>query len=168
MPALKENWLCEGGKRKKPRLVRGFSIRSMEYLISLTALGIAAYTDWKTLTIPLWLFPAAAALCTILRLSFGGGPGMPELLLAAAILGISFLLLALRHGCGGDLLMAACLGWCLGYPAVWAVLLSSLIFLPLVLYFRKKGQREAPYAPALFLSLSIITGTAILMGGFKV
>lgn len=118
----------------------------------LTALFYAAYTDFKSRKIPIWLFPATLILCTASYIYSGDS-------LVGHILGGLVMLVATFIGCllgklgGADLIMLTVVGYGLG--VYWLPIFSFLMICIGILFLLITKKKEYAIAPIVLLSYLI-------------
>ena len=134
-------------------------------ILLFAALGIATYTDIKTMTIPGVLFPVTAVITLIYYISHK--VPLAEPLAGAALAAIAYFCLALWfNGGGGDILMMSACGLIYGKYTDRLIILASLCFL-IEYGIARIGhieQTELPFAPAVWVAhtvLSIMARTAL-------
>lgn len=140
----------------------------LTYVLLLIAVYVAAFTDLRTKTIPIWLFPTAGILVLILRL-FYVFDGWIDCIVASIIMGVVYFLSAMFfHGGGGDIIMMSVIGWCVGFEmSVNIALVSNIVFLLIILLRSKKWKKSwktmtLPYAPSVAIGVCVILAFTIV------
>lgn len=123
------------------------------YLILLISLLIASYTDLKTKTIPLWLFPFTAVIdCGMLLYSgqfeFWNMTGFACMMLPTFILAMT------GNFGGGDILMFSVIGAILGEYIFQYALILAVVSTVFFIITRLKNK-EYPIAPFALISYII-------------
>ena len=135
------------------------------YLSAIIALIIGSYTDIKSRTIPIYLFPATAIVNTTLVVSFSIKFNFIYSLLGALLCLIAYFSVVFFGGGGTDIIMMTCLGWMFGVKMIICVVfVTTLIYaIGLVVnHFIKKEpllSLTLPYVPFVlagtFISICI-------------
>ena len=127
--------------------------------ILLVSLLVAAYTDYKTRTIPIWLFPLTVLLYSIQVVWTGGYIGT-ENILGFLCMFLPTLLLSINGKMGGgDVLMLSAIGFLLGYKLtvyVFIVSVISTLYFIIILKFKKKECPLAPFALVAYILFLIL------------
>ena len=134
-------------------------------IIILLALFIATYTDTKTKTIPLFLFPSVSLLGVIYLLSQQNYEIKLSILFALFTF-ISYLILALFfNGGGGDVVMMTSLAFLLGKEILYIMFIGHTILciVSFICYMRTKKKETLPFAPFVLVAYILY-----LIGGFFV
>lgn len=134
-------------------------------IIILLALFIATYTDTKTKTIPVFLFPSVLVL-GVLCLIHNGNLNLLSSFIFGIFAFISYLVLALFfHGGGGDVIMMTSLAFLLGKEILYIMFIGHTILciVSLVRYIRTKKKETLPFTPFVLVAYIIY-----LIGGFFV
>lgn len=135
----------------------------MIVFIILVSLFIATYTDIKTKTIPVFLFPAIS-LIGVIYLSYQRNYDVKSSFLFALFTFISYLILALFfNGGGGDIIMMTSLALLFNKEILYVILISHTIMciVSFVLYVKRKKKETLPFAPFVLVAYIIY-----LIGGF--
>ncbi|WP_235811169.1 prepilin peptidase [Syntrophomonas wolfei] len=139
------------------------SPREIDMLLCAIPLLWAALMDWKKRIIPDWTW--------ISILLIGGVSAFllpyptPAQRIAGFLLpGICLLLLAVKYGGvgGGDVKLAAALGFCFGLNALAAILFFALP--PACVYAKATRQRSVPLAVFLCIGFFIYAGVLFIYG----
>lgn len=126
----------------------------MVYLIFLIPLLIAVYTDTKTMTIPIWLFPSSTLAVGFLlyyqhNLDRGNFMGL-------IFLGIITFAMAITGILGGaDVIMFAAIGFIMSYDTLTYLVILTLIC-TIFWIFNNNAKKEYPMAPFI-LTAYILT-----------
>lgn len=117
----------------------------------LIPLIVAAITDLKTRTIPLWLFPATLFfyIYETQKVSY------IENLIALIVVGMMFTLLAVFFSAGGgDIIEMSVVAFVLGLNDTLLLCLyaSSILYLWLIL----KKEKQVPFAPFVLMSYLLL------------
>ena len=126
----------------------------MVYLIFLIPLLIAVYTDTKTMTIPIWLFPSSTLVAGFLlyyqhNLDRGNFMGL-------IFLGIITFAMAITGILGGaDVIMFAAIGFIMSYDTLTYLVILTLIC-TIFWIFNNNAKKEYPMAPFI-LTAYILT-----------
>lgn len=123
------------------------------YLILLISLLVAGYTDLKSRTIPLWLFPSTAVISCGMLIYFKQF-GYWNLIGFVCMLIPTFALAVTGNFGGGDILMFASVGVILGEYIVLYVLILAVISTVFFIIMRLKNK-EYPIAPFALISYII-------------
>lgn len=123
------------------------------YLILLISLLIADYSDLKTRTVPLWLFPITAVVCCGIliyfkQFGFWNMTGLVCMMLPTFILAMT------GNFGGGDILMFSAIGIILGEHIVQYVLILAIVSTAFFLMTKLKNK-EYPIAPFTLVSYII-------------
>lgn len=135
--------------------------------IVAVAFVIASYTDIKSRKIPVWLFPTATVIVTVIR--FIGNEYNIFAMIAGFMLffWIFFLGAVFAKGGGGDAIMMGCVGAMI-YPlnTIYVFILSGAVYMlcGIVLVIIKKNKNKlrkmtfpyAPFAGVGFVALNIL------------
>lgn len=137
----------------------------MIVFIILIALIVATYTDVKTKTIPVFLFPAVS-LFGVIYLLYQQNYEVKLSILFALFAFVSYLILALLFGGGGgDIIMMTALALLLNKDILYLILISHTIMciVSFVLYIKRKKKETLPFAPFVLVAYIIY-----LIGGFVI
>lgn len=118
----------------------------------IISLGFATYKDIKTLEVPIYLFFITTAAITLIRMLMQPTYNWIDSVLGLIVCGLVYFLLALFfEGGGGDIVMMAMIGWCLGIRnALFVVMFASFIYF-IWLMFTSNKKKTLPYAPGVFV-----------------
>ena len=144
---------CLGRKNDILKVRRNFMITSIIYLILLFSLLVAGYTDLKSRTIPLWLFPSTAVISCGMLIYFKQF-GYWNLIGFVCMLIPTFALAVTGNFGGGDVLMFAAIGIILGENIVLYVFIMTIVSTTFFLITRLKNK-EYPIAPFALISYII-------------
>lgn len=126
--------------------------------IILIFLFIASYSDLKSRTIPLWIHPVLLGTRLSYFMIHPESPEWTESLLTAIFLFLLFYLFArLQMIGGGDVLIAADIGFSFGLQGMAAIIYGLLFCIPYIIYLTKskKKSKKYPLVPFLFLGVCI-------------
>lgn len=138
-------------------------MKDVPYIILAVSIYVAAVIDYKTRTIPIFLFPISGIIFTVSYLLINGTFSFLNGLIAAVIGILSFLALALFFdGGGGDIIMMATIGWCVGIKTfIYIVIISCIINNIVVIYLKTRKKQSitkttVPFAPSVALSFTTV------------
>ena len=133
-------------------------------VIILIALGVASFTDIKSGTIPIWLFPSAVILVCVVRFRDGTLDPMASII-GFAIYFTVYILFALFAGSGGgDSIMMGCMGFMIyAYPTLKVILISVIVYIITVVAvviskgadLDRKNRIRLPYAPFVGIGYAV-------------
>lgn len=138
------------------------------YALVAIVLLWSAYKDWKTYELPIVHYPALVVCVTIIRLYTDTMEWIPSILgLFTAIVTFGVLAVFFKGG-GGDIIMMAAVGWCIGTVNLGFVIFSSWIVYLIggFIYCKIKklpmSRMQLPFAPAAFVGMILFIAGDLL------
>ena len=125
------------------------------YLILFISLLVAAYTDYRSRTIPVWLFPLTAVLFAMQTIWKDGSIAFGNILSLFCMFIPTFTLGIVGKMGGGDILMFSVIGFLLGYDLIIYIFILSGISTIYYFLILKSKNVECPLAPFALVSYVI-------------
>lgn len=134
-------------------------------ILILLSLFIASYTDIKTKTIPVFLFPSVLLL-GVFCLICNGNLNLFSSFIFGVLIFVSYLIMALFfNGGGGDVIMMTSLAFLLEKEILYVMFIGHTILciVSLICFIRTKKKEILPFAPFVLVAYILY-----LIGGFFV
>ena len=119
----------------------------------------AAIKDYKTMTIPIWLFPLTTMIHSIITALAHEYINWTDKIIGFVVCAFAYIVISIWFkGGGADIIMMSALGWMLGFIIIVKIILIASIITSFVIVIysiiKKNDIRKVvvPYAPSVFIA----------------